>query len=767
MKRVLFAGARLVGADAGSFESPAPDVGRDRSRVWIGDQQLPGADPGSLELRGRWALDRERVYFDGRPIEADRASFEIIDAVFARDRDRLFADGEPVDGVPPGVEVLSPVYLRGDDGAVFVRDPRRFRVYHRREDLGDLELIDDALARRGDRLLHFGAELDGIAADLELLGDSPEPEGSGWIWRYRPGARYARAGDVVLWLDSLHVTSIPADAASFRAIGGDWAVDARRAYYRAQSLGADPKTLVALGDWARDARGVYYLGYRFEPGDPASFEALGAGFARDSRAVYIDGLEIDGADPASFRALSTGRSFVAGPDSAWASELRYGADDAHVWIHALEHSDHAQGEHTEALAGADPASFELIDQAAGIGRDREALYRGLERLDWIDAAAIELLDGGWARLGDRLLFDLAPVANASASATCWRGLYAIAEVDEPALELLGGDLARAGEAAYFKGYPLHRRWPWLEAASLEHLGGRFCRDRRRAWYVDEIALSEKVVTFGLGGGTVDLDPDQLRWLGGDYAGSDEAITFRTVAVEVRDLSTFAVLDGRRAWALDASAIYRGARIFDGDRASFTQLGRCFARDGEGAWSLETGDRIEASAANLVVEGAWARDGDRLWWAGHRLREAGEIDPEGFRALDDRWAVAGDRVLFCGRELDGAHAPSFALAGGGFAADRSAVFGSYGSVIDADRASFEVLGPGVARDREAVWLDHRRLDAIDPAALSAVGGGFFVAGDAVLCAEGVVAGADRSSFRPLGGGYAADRHGAFHGAEPLG
>jgi hypothetical protein len=96
-----------------------------------------------------------------------------------------------------------------------------------------------------------------------------------------------------------------ADGASFRLIGRSYGVDRAAAYGGwTRFVPCDLATFAVLesedGDFTADSACVYSYGLRLPLQDRESFEILGAEYSRDSAGVYWRQFELDGADPASF-----------------------------------------------------------------------------------------------------------------------------------------------------------------------------------------------------------------------------------------------------------------------------------------------------------------------------------------------------------------------------------------------------------------------------------------------------------------------------------
>lgn len=227
-----------------------------------------------------------------------------------------------------------------------------------------------------------------------------------------------------------------ADAASFQALDEHHARDATRAWYaetyrdgrdyftttrvRIRPLeGVDPARLRPLtGGYAVDGRQGFYEGVAFPVADPESFEVLDDGFARDRTQGYFQRQMIPGSQGASFQVLGA-----------------HAARDAAQVFYA--EMDYAQAggpaPAVTPIRGADPGTFQALEY--GYGRDGAHAYHKARVLPG-EVATFRVLDFGYARTAQAVFYNGEIVAGADpasfailepvteiASARDRRGLY--------------------------------------------------------------------------------------------------------------------------------------------------------------------------------------------------------------------------------------------------------------------------------------------------------------------------------------------------------
>jgi hypothetical protein len=170
------------------------------------------------------------------------------------------------------------------------------------------------------------------------------------------------------------------DQATFEKINSEYGKDAFRVYHRYQPIaGADPATFKHVrGLFWKDKDSVFYVDQPLPGADPASFRVLKYGYwARDDHNVYVGDNPVNPKDLGSFKQINQ----YWAKDASW-----YYAQDGGNYL-PLETLDLATFEILEGgwakdccrvyyvnriAEGADPATFELINQFRG--KDSKMVY---------------------------------------------------------------------------------------------------------------------------------------------------------------------------------------------------------------------------------------------------------------------------------------------------------------------------------------------------------------------------------------------------------
>jgi hypothetical protein len=219
----------IADADRGSFEILGQTTfAKDAQRVYYQGQEIPGADPATLETLAddpsdwsRYVKDAGQVYHWGEIIpEADPATFEVLDygLNYARDNQQVYHAETAIAGA----------------------DPATF------------ELISISVGRDASDYYANGIPLQIDLPSFTLLYE----EGGGKIWAYDETCYY------------YHDTCQPiTDPANFEILSQSFAKDATQDYYLDSVLpGADPATFEVEQDadfeakLARDANQCYRNG---------------------------------------------------------------------------------------------------------------------------------------------------------------------------------------------------------------------------------------------------------------------------------------------------------------------------------------------------------------------------------------------------------------------------------------------------------------------------------------------------------------------------
>jgi len=264
---------RVVGADAGSFRSLAPNscfagYARDNNAVYYEGAKVPGADPRSFE-----------------PI-ANTYSDHL--AWYAKDRARWYGAGAALASRRGGeLQILDAGYAIHPEGAFFGArrlEPDGFEVLGRR-----------GYARSRNRAYFRGEEIQGIdAASFSVFPNA------------HAIARDKRSVVISGRIDGRF------DAASFEVLtpDGGFVRDRSHVYWDMKPIaGADPATFVWLGQgYWRDQTSLYFSEKLIAGADPGSFRLLEGRYGVDRLRVYLDGVPLADRDAASFQIIWNGYS---------------------------------------------------------------------------------------------------------------------------------------------------------------------------------------------------------------------------------------------------------------------------------------------------------------------------------------------------------------------------------------------------------------------------------------------------------------------------
>ncbi|WP_083926194.1 DKNYY domain-containing protein [Neolewinella persica] len=67
---------------------------RDKHHVFLEGNVIPGADPATFKrLKGYYAIDQERAYYDGQPFTTNTTTLSLIDEYYARDTSDIYLMG--------------------------------------------------------------------------------------------------------------------------------------------------------------------------------------------------------------------------------------------------------------------------------------------------------------------------------------------------------------------------------------------------------------------------------------------------------------------------------------------------------------------------------------------------------------------------------------------------------------------------------------------------------------------------------------------------
>lgn len=117
-------GRVIPGADLASFSAISGQHGyaQDDNHIYGPHGVIPEADPETFKmLTKNYSLDAGHVFFDGKLIDADSGSFEVIDnGLYAVDDERVFYAGKILkDTSPDGFIVKGPRAFAADGRTFF------------------------------------------------------------------------------------------------------------------------------------------------------------------------------------------------------------------------------------------------------------------------------------------------------------------------------------------------------------------------------------------------------------------------------------------------------------------------------------------------------------------------------------------------------------------------------------------------------------------------------------------------------------------------
>lgn len=377
--------ATLISSSSGMCKVFDDDYLTDGETLFLEDQAVPGADPGSFELLAHTPY-------------------------FARDSQQLYVNNGSHFHVYTEIEVSEALAY-----GAYVTDLDH--LFHLSEGLSDTNESKDEVR---EWLLENYPDVQGwwhpaykhAEVDLNVTGNWGRTEAA-WFYVTAASAGFRKPARQV------HHLVRGAQADTFEPLSDWYARDTQRVYYRWRTVaGADPATFVpGHGRFARDAHHVYFNGYVVADADPDSFEICPGGevhgYAKDARRVYRAAYvrtsmpyghpdyilqPIPGADAASYQWLS--------PNGSWAQD------------------DHAVYLWGKAAKLVDRASFVyLFDEGPqSWAHDGQALYNanGKRTVKGIDGGTFRLLNHYWGKDDQHVICMTTAAIQRSADAATFR-----------------------------------------------------------------------------------------------------------------------------------------------------------------------------------------------------------------------------------------------------------------------------------------------------------------------------------------------------------
>lgn len=235
-------------------------------------------------------------------------------------------------------------------------------------------------------------------------------------------------------------------------------------------------------------------------GPPNSLFDSAGYHVRDDKVYYLNAFpgkafEINSADAATFKAL----------------DATYGRDKSSVYING------------QPLAGADPASFALLDRP-GFAKDRNQVYQR-DRAISDDPAHFELLDGELAKDSHVVFWSDGSILSEDPTH------FAIVSNADHYL------YAKDDRTVHVNGNPI----PAADPATFQVLQGAYARDNKHAFYFDQPIT--------------DADLTSLRPLAGPYAGDAVRVYWMGKTIDGANPRTFHVLNANFECSADDQRAY--------------------------------------------------------------------------------------------------------------------------------------------------------------------------------------------------------------------
>ncbi len=103
-QKVFFGGKELKGADPNTFQIIEYRWSKDKNDAYCGSEPLKVVDVASFKILhigilNDWAKDKNDYYFDAKKIDCDYSTVKILNGSYAIDKNRAYFDGIPIEGV--------------------------------------------------------------------------------------------------------------------------------------------------------------------------------------------------------------------------------------------------------------------------------------------------------------------------------------------------------------------------------------------------------------------------------------------------------------------------------------------------------------------------------------------------------------------------------------------------------------------------------------------------------------------------------------------
>lgn len=273
---------------------------KDESKVYWWHLEILDADVHSFNTYDdRYAYDKNRVYYQGFPLDgdrenlfiiqgADRATFTSLGNGYAKDKNHAYYKGGEIVGADSATfELLGLVGT-----TLYAKD--KDQVYFQNKTIDGFDAQTFHILPKSRLFSVFMADKSKVA--MGKLSETVSED-----------------GEYKFEVDTID----KADPHSFTVLDELWGKDTEHVFYGTQVVAeADPETFQVLGTddgdypkmlYAKDRNHVYYFGKRVEGADPASFETVGnitlaaGNFGEDIHSAYKDGEVLSKQDLHSFQ----------------------------------------------------------------------------------------------------------------------------------------------------------------------------------------------------------------------------------------------------------------------------------------------------------------------------------------------------------------------------------------------------------------------------------------------------------------------------------
>jgi hypothetical protein len=306
------------------------------------------ADPATFEIINKdYGKDIKRAFYKGKVIsKSDGPSFAFLESAYSSDKYHVYYYGAAISDKPSGFKIIyrsknnGPRLTLSTDGERILKGKNSFMSG--KADAGSFEQIDRTdYFRDKFRVYSLNKIIDGAdPATFEIVG--------------RFDGRYTQDANAIFY-NGNRVPGI--DKATHDIIDEVHHRDASKVFFGLDPLSEDPENFKVLSRaYSKDSKSVYWRGRKISD-DAAKFIAFPSerseSYAKDSTASFWGWKVIEDADVESFTGLNH----------------KYAKDKNHVYFGSLNLNS------AVIVKDADPDSFELVKGEKGIdARDKNGPY---------------------------------------------------------------------------------------------------------------------------------------------------------------------------------------------------------------------------------------------------------------------------------------------------------------------------------------------------------------------------------------------------------